>query len=262
MEQNTNEEEIEIDLREVFAILLGKIWIILMAGLGMALAAFLVCKFVFAPQYQSTTQIYVMNKEDASSSAVTFSDLQSGAQLTQDYMTLITSRPVTERVIAELGLDMKPENLAGIISVENPENTRILSITVTYNDPFMARQIADHVRTASSDCITNVMGIDQVNMVEKANLPDQPSSPHVGRDTVIGGGVGIVLSAFIIILVHILDDTIKTPDHVEKYLGMSVLSSIPLQEDMKKDGKKKKWGKKKKKPEEEEAKVNYKVGLN
>jgi len=231
MEQ-TVRDEIEIDLRELFAVLLGRIWIIIGIGVLTAVLGFVFSKFVLQPEYKSTTKIYILNKQDSSSS-ITYSDLQSGTQLTKDYMTLVTSRPVVEQVIAEMNLDMKYKDLVNMISVTNPQDTRILSITVTYNDPAAARLIADSIRDAAAIHITEVMNIEQVNVVEAANTPEEPSSPNTMRNTAIGGIAGVILVSGIILALYLLNDTIKSPEDVERYLGISTLSSIPLQEGLK-----------------------------
>lgn len=261
MESKNTNEEIEIDLKELFAVLLGKFWIICMAGIGLALAVFLISKFALEPKYESTTKIYVLNKQD-STSTITYSDLQSGSQLTKDYMTLVTSRPVTEQVIAELDLDMRHEDMVKIISVDNPSDTRILNITVEYNDPFLAKQIADAIREAAAVHITTVMDIEQVNVVEEANIPESPSSPNVMRNAVIGGVVGIFLASFAILLIYMIDDTIKTPDDIERYLDISVLSSIPIQESMKNAGNKKKTKKAAKQKKNNKSKEPLKPNLD
>ena len=72
------------------------------------------------------------------------------------------------------------------------------------------------------------MDVDSVKTVEEANLPDSPSSPSVMRNTLIVAILGILISAGIIILVFMLDDTVKTPEDVETYLGLNVLASIPV----------------------------------
>lgn len=244
METRYNNDEIEIDLKELFAVLLGKFWIIFLAGAGLAFATFLINVFLIEPQYESTTKIYVLNKQNESA-AITYSDLQSGTQLTKDYMTLVTSRPVVEQVIAELDLDMGYKGLVDCITVSNPSDTRILNITVEYNDPFIAKQIADAIRKASATHITSVMNIEQVNLVEEANIPEHSSSPNVVKNTLIGGFAGVFLACLVILVIYILDDTIKTPDDVERYLGISVLSSIPVQENLKNTHTKKKANKKK-----------------
>lgn len=231
MEQ-TVRDEIEIDLKELFAVLLGRIWIIIAVGLVAAILSFVFSRFVLEPEYKSTTKIYILNKQDSSSS-ITYSDLQSGTQLTKDYMTLVISRPVVEQVISEMNLDMKYNDMVQIISVTNPQDTRILSITVTYKDPAIAKTIADSIRNAAAIHITEVMNIEQVNVVEEANTPEEPSSPSALRNTVLGGIAGIIIASGIITGIYLLNDTIKSPEDVERYLGISTLSSIPLQEGLK-----------------------------
>jgi capsular polysaccharide biosynthesis protein len=255
MEPRNTNEEIEIDLKELWMVLMRRVWLLIGAGIVLALVAFLLSKFVITPQYESTTKIYILNKQD-NTQAITYSDLQSGTQLTKDYMTLVTSRPVTEQVIGDLGLDMKHKDMVEIIKVSNPQDTRILSITVKYKDPFMAKKIADAIREAAAVHIKDVMNIEQVSIVEEANIPEEASSPNTLRNTMLGGIVGIILSAGIVILVHVLDDTIKTPDDIERYLGVSILSSIPMQDSLKPAKKKAKHKKAKVKNKEKNLQVN------
>lgn len=231
MEQREISREIEIDLKELLSVLLRRFWIIVMTGIGVMLAVFLLCNYAIEPKYEATTKIYVLNKQD-SKSVVTYNDLQTGAQLTKDYMTLITSRPVTEQVIAELGLEMTHEELAKLISVNNPTDTRILEITVKYKDPFLAKNIADAARNVSEEHITQVMDIEQVNVVEEANIPETPSDPNIMMDAILGGVLGIIIAIVIILFQYFMNDTIKTPEDIEKYLGISILSSIPLHADI------------------------------
>lgn len=239
MEQNTQQDEIVINIIELFSVLWRRLWIVVTAGIGLALIAFLISNYVMVPKYKSTTQIYIMNKQNENTT-ITYSDLQSGTQLTQDYMTLVTSRPVLEQVNVQLGLNMKYEDIVSLISVENPNNTRILKITAEYTDPLLAKRIADTVRIASASLITRVMNIDKVNLVEEANIPEEKSSPNTLKNTIIGGITGSVITGIIIAAIYLMNDTIKTPDDVEKYLQLSVLSSIPVQSDLKKSDKKNK----------------------
>ena len=227
------EEEITIDLTELLMAIWSKIHIVILAGILAALLAFVGTKLFITPMYSSTTKIYVLSKQDSSAS-VTYSDLQTGTQLTKDYMELVKSRPVLEQVIAVLNLDMEPEQLANSITVETPTDTRVLRITVENEDPKQAKEIADAVRESVSIQITEIMDADSVNTVEDGNLPTAPSSPSLKKNLAIGGLLGIFLAIGIIVLIFVLDDTVKTPDDVEHYLGLNVLTSIPIQEGTKK----------------------------
>lgn len=242
MNQNsvTNKEfendEINIDLTELFLAVWSKIHLVILAGIFMALLAFVGTKIFITPMYSSTTKMYVLTKQD-SSAGVTYSDIQTGTQLTKDYMELVKSRPVLEQVIAVLNLDMEAEELEKSITAETPVDTRILTIIVENKDPKMAKEIADALRESVSIQITEIMDADSVNTFEEGNLPTEPSSPSLIKNMAIGGILGIFIALGIIVLIFILDDTIKTPDDVEHYLGLNVLTSIPIQEGVKKSKK-------------------------
>ena len=103
-EEQRRSDEVEIDLRQIFSIILSKIVIIVLVGIIFGLAALIGSKLLIKPTYQSTTSLYVLNRQ--SQGTTTYSDLQSSTQLTQDYVVLVTSRSVTEKVISELKLDL------------------------------------------------------------------------------------------------------------------------------------------------------------
>lgn len=221
-------DEITIDLTELLSELWNKAYIIILAGILAALVAFAGTKLFITPKYTATTSMYMLTRTEGQ--AVTQNELSIGTQLTQDYMELVKSRAVLDQVISVLNLDMGPAELGNMITTENPENTRILTISVESAVPEEAQAIANAVREAASVTIQEIMEIDAANTIEEANLPESPSSPSTMRNTVIGGALGILLAAGIVVLIFLLDDTIKNPDDVENYLGLNVLTSIPIQE--------------------------------
>ena len=85
-----------------------------------------------------------------------------------------------------------------------------------------------------------------INIAETANVPTTKSSPSVARWTIISGMLGAVVVAFFAILGYLLDDSIKSNDDVERYLGMSTLALIPLTTDEMEQKKKKSKAKAKK----------------
>ena len=229
METNQNHvDEIEIDLREVCLIILGKIWLILLVGFFTAAMGFVFSQFVIEPVYESTTQIYILNKQD--NNTVTYSDVQLGTQLTKDYAELIQSRFVLESVMEELQLkELDYEDILQKVTVATPTDTRILAITVEDTNPVLAMEMANSIREVAAVHIKNVMDIEAVNVVDSANLPIEKSSPSVLKWTVAGGCVGMLIVIAIVVIWYLLDDTIKTSDDVEKYLGLSTLALIPLE---------------------------------
>jgi len=231
MDTNNNKygsDVIEIDLMEAAGLLWHRMWLIVICALLAGALGFILSRFVVTEQYRSTTKIYVLNRQN--DNTLTYSDVQLGTQLTKDFPELIKSRYVVEQVIAAWELPYSYEKLAGKIDVSSQTDTRIIAITVTDEDPQMARQLADEVRKVASERIKSVMDIQAVNVVDEANLPDHPASPNVGRWTVFGALIGAFLCAAIVLVHFMLDDTVKTADDIEKYLGLSTLGMIPERE--------------------------------
>lgn len=227
---NVQNNEVEIDIGHILSILWEKILVIIATGIIVGLAGFLVSKFLITPKYESETKLYVLNR--ANDSATTLSDVQLSTQLTKDYQILVTSAPVMNQVIKELGLNMKASELASTISVDTPSDTRVLQITVTSDDPKRAKDIADKVAQVSSKKICDIMKIEQVNVIEEGSMSEEPAVDTVQKWTLIGLALGIVLSCAVIIIRSMLDDTVKTTEDVEKYFDLSTLAVIPISEEM------------------------------
>lgn len=218
---------VEIDLLELIRVLLSKLWlVILVTALGLGIAAAATVLFM-KPIYKSTSTMYVLTK---STSITSLADIQMGTQLTQDYMVVISSRPVLDKVIENLGLDTTYNELKKDIQVVNPANTRFLEITVTNHDAFLAKKIVDEVADVSAAKMAEVMETQAPNIMDYGTVPMSPSGPSLIKNSFVGALVGFVFICGLITLFYLLNDTIKTADDIEKYLGINTLGLIPLEE--------------------------------
>ncbi|MCM1542855.1 MAG: Wzz/FepE/Etk N-terminal domain-containing protein [Blautia sp.] len=227
--QGQDNNVIEIDLEELFGLVLHRLWLILLCGMAVGLAAFAVSAFLITPKYESTTGIYVMSRQDSSN--LSYSDAQFSTLLTKDYEKLITCRYVLETVIEQCGLPDEFEELENRVTVENLTDTRIIYITVKDTNPAMAQYIANSIREVASEQITAVTDVEAVNIVELANLPKEPSEPSVLMWTVLGAALGVFLSLLILVIRYVADDTIKSSEDVDRYLGWGTLALIPVIEE-------------------------------
>ena len=235
------DDEIEIDLKELFYVIKRKLWIILLTGIVGAVVFGLFTAMVMKPVYTSSTMLYIVNK---TTTLTSLTDLQLGTQLTKDYKVLVTSRPVTGQVITNLDLNLSHEQLVKKIKVDNPTDTRILTISVEDTDPYMAKSIADEFASVASARMAEIMDSAPPNIVEEAYLPTQKTKPSITKNTMIGGLAGVFLAGAIILVLFVMNDAIKTPEDVEKYLGLNTLATIPVFEG--ETGAKKKKSKRKK----------------
>ena len=219
-----NNDEIEIDLREILFVLRRKLLLIVIVTIVAGAAAGLFSYYGITPLYTATSKIYILTN---TSSMLDLSDLQVGSSLAADYEELIVSRPVVEKVIENKKLSMTYDELLDCISINNPTNTRIVAIQITYQDPVMAKEIANEFASVSTKQIADIMMVDEPTVVEEAVVPKGKSSPSNGKNAVLGALIGLILTAGIVIVRYLLDDTIKSADDVEKYLGLHTLAAIP-----------------------------------
>lgn len=217
-------EEIEIDLKELFGVLKSKI-------LGILLTTILfigifggVTKFMITPMYSSTAQLYVVSKDGLSQ----LSDLTMGTQLTQDYMAIVETRTVLDKVIRNLKLDMDYKELSEKVTVENPADTRIMEISVSDPSPREAKRITQELAEVTAKTVSSKMDVKAPTIIENAYLADEPDSPSLLKNVLIGAILGFVLSAGLIIVRHIMNDTIRKEEDIEKYLGINTLAKLPL----------------------------------
>lgn len=223
--ENYNNDEIEIDLKELFFELKKRWWMILIAMVLGAGAFGAYSKFVMVPQYKSTSMVYVLSKETTLTS---LADLQIGSQLTKDYSVIVTSRPVLQQAIDNLGIyNMSYRELRSKLTIDNPTDTRIMSLTVTDKDPYTAKALVDSVAQTSSQYIAEIMEMTPPKIIEDGEIPTVQSSPNTKKNAAIGGMLGAVLVGGVIVLMTVMNDTIKTEEDIERYLGLSLLASIP-----------------------------------
>ena len=232
-----NNDEIEIDLGEVFHLVISKLGVIILSGILLGVLSIIGTMLFITPKYESTTKIMVLNKQD--NNTLTSADMQTSTQLTKDYAELIQSRTVLEGVIAQLNLDMTYKEMLNKVSVETSSDSRIVSISVTDEDPYTASEIANAVRDMAAEHIQSVMDIEAVNVVDTANIPNEKASTSLAKNGVIGGLLGVIIAMAAVIIIYLTNDTIKVEEDVERYLGLSVLGSIPFSEKESRSKKKK-----------------------
>lgn len=228
--QHLDDDEIVIDYRELFYEFKRRIWWILLAAVLGTGAAGAYSYYLLTPQYISEAKIYVLSKETTLTS---LADLQMGTQLTQDYKELIGSRPVMQEVINTLNLDITYRQLAEKLKLENPKDTRILYLTVTDPNPYMAKAIVDEIANAASDYIGEIMEMTPPKLIEDGMVATVQTSPNVKKNAAVGGLVMLVLACGVITLSVIMNDTIRSEEDVFKYLELPVLAVVPERKDSK-----------------------------
>jgi capsular polysaccharide biosynthesis protein len=187
---------------------------------------------VLVPTYTAATTMYVLNRQ--SEYALDYTELMTGEMLIADYQQLALSNRVMDAAAEETGL----EHLGGYaINVSASDNTRIINITVEGTDPELSAKVANSIAQNLSDCIMDVMRVENISVIDKAVPPLFPSGPNKLRNIALSGILGLALSVFIALLIEMTNTTIRTTEDVEAALSLPVLAKIPMFD----IGGKKKW---------------------
>lgn len=215
---------VTIDLLDLARDIWNHIWVVLVFVVAGAVAAFVITALFITPKYSATSTIYILSR---TTSITSIADLQIGDRMATDFEIIATTRELLNKVIEENHMDMTYGELRGEISVENPESSHMLRITVQDKDPERAALLSNSLADELREEIAEIMNTDKPSAVEQAVVPGGPSSPNRNRNTVIGAVVGLVIALAILIIRYLTDDTIQSDDDVRKYLGLDTLAQFP-----------------------------------
>ena len=222
-----------VDLAGMFFRILEKFWIILVsAAVCATVMGVLAGNSVMT--YSATSKLYIVNKD---SSGVNISDLQLGTVLTLDYQEVFKTWEVHKMVIEELDLPYSYQQMQSMLTISNPEETRILYITVSNPDAKMAAKIANAYAKAAKTFIINTMEGVEPSDFSVALEPSVGSGANVGSSAVIGFVGGGVLAVAILAFLFVLDNRPRSPEAIQQYGGIPTLSVFPANKDKHSAGK-------------------------
>lgn len=212
-----------LDFVELFYYMLSKLHFLL---LGMIAGAVLLGAYAsssITPIYTATSKLYIMGSTGSSIIA----DLQIGTVLTMDYQEVFKTWEVHQMVNEALGTNYSYSALQSMISVSNPEDTRILYITARHPDSQTAADIANAYATAAKRFIVQTMKTDEPSTFSIALVPGVASGGGITGYVIRGVLLGTVLAGGLLVLVFLLDSRPKSPEDVMRYANIPTLAVIP-----------------------------------
>ena len=236
--ENTVEDD-TIDFGRIFGMLLDHIQYMILCFLVGALLFSGYAYLTKHPTYQSTAKLYAVTASD--DAVINVADLNIGQALTKDYEELIYSYPVMEEVIDKLGLNMTAGQLSSMIDIENPEDTRVLRITTTARDAKTAQKITNTLLESLRTYLPRAMSTTKPNIVQRGKLEPNIVGPNYLKYLLLCGVIFAGIYCIILIIIFLLDDTLKTAEDIENEFGFAPLTVIPendifIEDDEKKKG--------------------------
>lgn len=235
----------EIDLKELFNIFWSKKLQIILVVIAFMVIGAVYTIGLKTPMYSSSaTMVLAMSeaneKNKDGENAITTTDITLNSKLVSTYSELIRSKKVLNQVITNLGIDENADVLRGKVKVSSVEDTEVIKITVTHENPTYAAKIANEITKVFSKEVNTLYKINNVYIVDEAEVRNSPSNINHTKDVILFAMVGLVLSAAYVFILNMLDNTIKSTEDIEKGFNIPVLATIPNIEnfDNEKGGKK------------------------
>lgn len=224
--------EQEIDLIELSKKIVKHLPMIIIFSIILGAASFLLSKFVITPKYDSNTTMIVSNSNQNSDpnnpqTNVELGQIQANKALISTYSEIVKSKGIAERVINNLGLDMDYEEFSSKVSIEPVKDTQIISVKVVDTIPERAMDIANETANIFKSSIGEIMNVDNVQILDGAILPEEPSSPNIKKNTAIGIILGFVLGVAVVLFKEIADSSIKSSEEVTEYFDIPVIGIVP-----------------------------------
>lgn len=188
--------------------------------------------FLVTPKYESSTTLVLAKAEEKVSNeistGITQTDLNLNKNLVSTYRELIRSKTVIRQVMDNLKItDLKENTLKNNISVSSVKDTELIEITVRDENPERATNIANEIAKVFTVQVAEIYNINNVHVIDKAELNNVPYNVHHTKDIAVIALIGAILSIVCIIILSLLDTTVKTQEDIEKVTGMIILAEIP-----------------------------------
>ncbi len=227
----------EINLTDLLKYFISRILIIILITIFCGLLGSMYSLFLQTPMYKSKTTLLLANVSTFDSNNVSgnlSTDITLNQKLVSTYREIIKSKRVLKQVIRKLDLDLEYDTLKNMISVDSISNTEVISVTVTNKSPEAAAYIANEVANTFCDEIVNIYQIQNVNIIDKAEVSSNPYNINLVKQIIIYLLIGFVLGCGIVFIIYYFDTTIKTKEEIEEKVGLPVLGIIPLKKEARK----------------------------
>ena len=217
-----------IDVRQLAYESIRRWYIIVIMVTLSIVFSFAYTKLFMTPMYSSTARILVIKKVTITD-ATTANDLELSASsyLTRNFTEIINDEYVLTDVAEALDNKYSNSQIKGFLSINNPQSTHVIDITATTPNANDSQKIVSTICDVAQEKIVELMGLDRIQPFNYGKVPLAPSSPNLSRNILTGALFGLLISLSTVVILYITDNKVSSIDDVEKYLGLSVLATIP-----------------------------------
>ncbi len=227
MDTVENNEEIEIDLKELLLTLKAKWKFIALTTIIVGIVAGAFTIGFIDKKYSSTSRIYL--KPKVTEGMVDYSTVNSNDKMVNNYVEIMKGDTVLSAVAGNVGVENSVVKEA--LSVGAETNTQIIKVTATTTDAGLSQAIVQNTIDVFYREMQTTLQIDNIAILDEAKINETPVSPSLTKNIAIGLLLGLVGSCGVVFVQFMLDTRIKNKDQVEQYLGVPALGVVPWYKD-------------------------------
>lgn len=225
-ETQTLNDEIEFDLYELLKVLKKNILIIFIVSILCAIIGLFTSVILIDKKYSSEATIYITPKI-TEQGTIDYNSIQTNSRMVNNYMEILKGETILAKVADQVGMESYSEVL-DTLTISNPENTELISVSSETTNPELSQQIVSLVISTFTEDMMDILNLNNVTIINDAKVNENPVSPSVPRYTILGLAVGLVISCGYVFITFLFDKRLRTREEAENFLGVPVLATVPL----------------------------------
>ncbi len=228
--QENSREYYAVDVLHIVKTLWRRVWVIALSGLAAAAVGFSIAAFAIAPTYSSFIKLYVNNSSFSlgnTSFSISSSELTAAQSLVKTYGEILGSRSTLERVIDKANVDYTWRELSEKIVYAPSNDTEIMLVTVTCEDPYEASKIANTIAEVLPIRISEIIDGASMEVVDSAVPELEKVAPSITRFTAAGLILGVLLAVIALTVSALMDGTVHDEEYVLRMYDYPILGKVP-----------------------------------
>ncbi|MBW4084520.1 YveK family protein [Paenibacillus sp. S150] len=222
----------ELDLRDYFQIVRKRLWMIVSIVIVVCILAGVYSLYIKNPVYEASTKI-IVNQTPTQSTAgqLDLNQINTNIQLINTYKEIIKTPAILDVVARNYPqFNITAEELLKKVNVSSVNNTQVMTLVVQDNSYQRAAEIVNAISLVFKQEIPSLFNVQNVSILNEAKvnppvLPG-PVEPNVAMNLAIAFIVSLMIGLGIAFLLEYMDDTLKTEEDIEKYLGLPTIAMI------------------------------------
>lgn len=221
------ENSIELNLKELFAVIIRRLWLIVLSAVVVGAMAYVYTAKFVTPLYEASIKLYVNNTVYGDKDGITSNDLTAAQKLVGDYIQVIKSDSFLDKVSQAVDGKVSTAALKESVTTKKTSDSQLFVVYISSDDPALAAQIANTIADLAPTEVPKIVDGSSARVVDYAKAPTSPYSPSYTKNVTLGACIGAMLVVLILVIQVLLDLHIKGEEDLKRYSDAPVLGHIP-----------------------------------